>query len=163
MTREPKRATRERLLDRIQQDWTALQSSFQSLTDADFLQPGVVDDWSLRDLLVHITSWEEEALKAVPVILAEKPLPRYSVLYGGIDAFNAQEQERKKHLPLPQVKSDLLATHQRVVEYLAQLPEAAFASGGRLARRLRQDTCNHYREHTAHVVEWRKRRRSISS
>lgn len=158
MTREPKRATRERLLARIQQDWAAFHSSFQSLSDAELLQPGVVDDWSLRDLLVHITSWEEEALKAIPVILAEKPLPRYSNLYGGIDAFNAQEQERKEHLPLPQVKSDLLATHQRLVAYLLQLPEAAFASGGRLARRLRQDTCNHYREHTTHVVEWCERR-----
>jgi hypothetical protein len=56
----------------------------------------VTAHWSVRDVMNHITTWENEALKALPVIMEGKRLPRYM----GIDAFNAREQERKRHLSL---------------------------------------------------------------
>ena len=47
-------------------------------------------------------------MKALPLILEDKPLPRYM----GIDAFNAREQARKQNLSLKQVQEELLATHE---------------------------------------------------
>src|SRR5437016_14026931 len=53
-------------------------------------------DWSVKEILAHVTIWEEEALKYLPLIInGEKP-PRYGQ-YGGLDAFNAQMIEQKKH------------------------------------------------------------------
>ena len=139
----PRGSARVRLIERVQQEWTALQHSLGSLPEPAFFQPGVVGDWSLRDLMVHITSWEGEALKAIPIILQGRRLPRYRQLYGGIDAFNASEQQAKTHLLLSR---------------LNKLPDDSLVSGGRLVRRLRQDTFAHYHEHTLHVVEWRQQR-----
>ena len=96
-------------------------------------------------------------MKAIPIVLDGSRLPRYSQLYGGIDAFNAKTQTDRKHLPLTQVQADMWATHQRLVAVVERLPANALVSGGRLARRLRQDTYSHYWEHTAHVMEWRRR------
>ena len=151
---------RDRLIERVHREWTAFERSLDSLTDAALLEPGVVGDWSLRDLMVHITSWEEEALKAIPIILEDRRLPRYRQVYGGIDAFNAKEQEAKADLSLEQVRADMEACHQRLVSHLTELPDESLKSGGRLARRLKQDTYDHYREHTLHVVEWRQQRDS---
>ena len=149
---------RERLLERVRQEWSGFQDSLASLPEEGYLESGVVGQWSLRDLLVHVASWEEEALKAIPIILEGGRLPRYSALYGGIDAFNAQVQEAKRGLSLTEARAELEATHQRLLSCLEQLPDHALASGGRLARRLRQDTFNHYREHAGHVATWRRQR-----
>ena len=71
---------------------------------------------------------------------------------------NAKEQEAKAHLSVEQVRADMEACHQRLLSRLAELPDDSLKSGGRLARRIRQDTYDHYREHTLHVVEWRQQR-----
>ncbi len=152
-----KGSTRVLFIDRVQREWTALQHSLGSLPEQAFFQQGVVGDWSLRDLMVHITSWEEEALKSIPIILQGQRLPRYRQLYGGIDAFNAKEQQAKLHVSLEQVRADMQQCHHTLLLRLGELPDGSLISGGRLVRRLRQDTFAHYHEHTLHVVEWRRR------
>ncbi len=147
---------RARLLARVEHEWAALLGTMHGLDDACCLQAGVVGQWSLRDLLVHITSWEEEALKAIPIILEGRRLPRYSQLYGGIDAFNAQVQTDREALTLTQVRAETKIVHQRLLSCLESLTEEALTSGGRLARRLKQDTYAHYSEHATHVADWRR-------
>jgi hypothetical protein len=135
-----------------------LLDSTESLPDEAFFTPNVVGVWTLRDVLAHITTWEEETLKTLPWILKGQPVPRYAK-YGGIDAFNAREQEKKKDLTLHQVKDELQATHQRLVTFLQTVPESNFSSGERFLHRLRLDTYNHYHEHARQILVWESRRR----
>ena len=97
-------------------------------------------------------------MKALPVIVEDGRVPRYSDLYGGIDDFNAQAQGRKKSLSLEQVLTELEETHQSLLAYLESVPDSAFAKENRFLRRLRQDTYGHYREHTEHIRAWREKR-----
>jgi len=145
-------------MGRLHGEWEAFQKSFGDLPSDALLEPGVVELWSIRDLLSHVTTWEEEALMALPVILQGKPLRRYSILYGGIDAFNAQAHERKRGYLLDQVLQELAGTHRRLLAFVENVPDNAFTTENRLLRRLRQDTYAHYREHTAHISAWRKRK-----
>lgn len=145
-------------MGRLTGEWEAFQKSFGDLPSDVLLEPGVVERWSIRDLLSHITTWEEEALKALPVILRGKPLRRYSTLYGGIDAFNAQTHERKRGYPLDRVLQELAGTHRRLLAFVENVSDSAFAVENRLLRRLRQDTYAHYREHAAHISAWRKKK-----
>jgi len=139
-----------RTLDRLKREWQALLNTWKGLPEDVLLLPGAVGHWSTRDVMAHIATWEEEALKALPLILEGKPLPRYM----GIDAFNAREQARKRHLPLKRVKEELLATHKKLVQFLENVPESAFASP-RFTKRLRLDAIGHYREHAAQIAAWR--------
>ena len=139
-----------RTLDRLQREWQALLQTWEGLPENILLKPGAVGHWSTRDVMAHVTTWEEEALKALPLILQGKPLPRYM----GIDAFNAREQEHKQHLPLEQVKEELLVTHKKLVQFLENVPENAFASP-RFTKRLRLDAIGHYREHAEQIAAWR--------
>jgi len=115
---------RERLFSVIERAWTGLMESFSGLPDSVLVEPGVVGEWSVRDLLGHIATWEEEALAALPVILEGRPLPRYASS-GGIDAFNARDQDRKRGITIAELRQDLVATHQRIMAYLASVPETA--------------------------------------
>lgn len=86
------------LLKRLDGAWGAFKESYAGLSDAQLMEPGVSGAWSVRDILAHVTAWEEEALKHLPLILEGGQPPRYSLRYGGIDAFNAQMTEQKRGL-----------------------------------------------------------------
>lgn len=148
---------KERLFQRISDSWQALQDSFAGLSDEQLLTPGVTGHWTVRDLLAHVATWEEEALKALPIIVEGGPLPRYAS-QGGIDAFNAREQEGKRDLSLDRLQQEMAATHQRLLAYVQRAPESAYAAEGRFLKRLRLDAYGHWREHTAQILKWREER-----
>jgi hypothetical protein len=120
------------------------------------MHPGVVGDWSVKDVIAHVTTWEEETLKLLPLIMAGGRPPRY-VTYGGIDAFNAQMSERKRGLSVAEVQDQAEATHRRLIAFVQSAPEEHFTQETRARRRLRLDTYGHYPEHTAAIREWRER------
>lgn len=102
-----------------------------------------MDDWSVKDLLAHVTTWEEEALKYLPLIIKGDKPPRYKQ-FGGLDAFNAQMTEQKRGLSLFEVLRELDATHGQLIDYLQGVPEAHFTRETRFRHRLRLDTYSHY-------------------
>ena len=67
----------------------AFKESYAGLSDSQLTESGVTGTWSVKDLIAHVTWWEEEALKHLPLIIKGGTPPRYSTKYGGIDAFNA--------------------------------------------------------------------------
>ena len=133
-------------------------ASYAGLTDAQMTEPGVAGDWSVKDLIAHVTWWEEEALTHLPLILTGGRPPRYSVTSGGIDAFNTLMAEKKRGLPLAEVLRQRDETHRRLIAYIQSVPEVEFARETRFRRRLRLDTYSHYPSHTQMIREWRERR-----
>jgi hypothetical protein len=83
-----------RLITRIERDWANFQDSFAGLSDAQLAEPGVVDNWAVKDLIAHVTTWEREALAHLPLIASGGRPPRYSTTYGGIYAFKALNETR---------------------------------------------------------------------
>src|SRR6266480_1020092 len=138
---------REALLKRLHRAWEAFHESYAGLSDPDLLKAGVTGTW-----------WEEEALTHLPVILAGGRPPRYSVTYGGIDAFNARMTELRKDLSLGEVLRQRDLVHGRLVALLETAPEPALAGQTRFRRRLRLDTYGHYPKHTRAIRAWRERR-----
>jgi len=146
---------KEQIIERLENRWVEFQQSFEELTESQMTRPDSDVGWSIKDILVHVRTWEEEALKYLPTIVENQPLPRYKDLYGGINAFNAMTREANKDLPLETVVSNLEATHKRLLAYLRSVPEEQFASGTRFRRRLAADTFNHYPEHTETILKRR--------
>ena len=149
------RSTRDKLLQTIEARWAELRESIDGLSDEGMRAPGVVGDWSVKDILAHITSWEMEALKHLPEIAAGKPQQRYKDVYGGLDAFNALTFEENRERSLDEVRSRLHETHQQLLDYLDSVPEELLHSRERFRARLRWDTYSHYPLHAAHISAWR--------
>jgi hypothetical protein len=116
---------KQQLLKRLDKAWVEFKSSYAGLSDAQMTTPGVTGDWSVKDLIAHVTWWEEESLKHLPHILQGGTAPRYSVQYGGIDAFNAQMLTQKRGLSLADVLSQQGDTHARLVAYVQSAPDAS--------------------------------------
>ncbi|HEY7726838.1 MAG TPA: DinB family protein [Candidatus Eisenbacteria bacterium] len=151
-------AARRRLLQRLDAAWNAFRDSYAGLSPAELLEPGVAGNWSVRDVIAHVTWWEEEALKHLPLILDGGRPPRYSVTYGGIDAFNALKTGQTKGFSLPEVLNRQEEVHRRLVALVAEAPQDQLAGDTRFRRRLRLDTYGHYSKHAAAIRTWRWRR-----
>ncbi len=137
--------------------WAALQESYAGLPNAALLEPGAVGDWSVRDVLAHVNTWQEEALRHLPVIAAGGTPPSYATTYGGIDTFNARMAERKRDLSLSEVRRRLQETQRRLAELVQGVPEDQLTGETRFRRRLRLDTYGHYRLHADGIRQWRAR------
>lgn len=148
----------ERLLRRLDAAWTAYTDSYAGLPEERLVEPGVVEDWSVKDILVHVTAWEREALHHLPVVIADGRPPRYAE-QGGIDAFNARAAEAGRRRSLDEVLRRQAETHARLVDFIRSQPPGTFGGRTRARRRLRLDTYGHYPEHTAAIRAWRQRRK----
>jgi hypothetical protein len=146
----------QRLLERLEAAWAALTESYAGVPESKLVEPGVVDDWSVKDVLAHVTTWEEEALRHLPLIIAGGRPPRYAA-QGGIDAFNARATEAGRRLSLAEVLRRRDETHARLLEFIRSQPAGTFAGQTRARRRLRLDTYGHYPEHTAAIRAWWER------
>jgi hypothetical protein len=148
--------TTEQLLRRLETAWSAFESSWAGLSEEELLAPGVTGRWSVRDIIAHVTWWDEEALKHLPLVREGGRPPRYSVTYGGIDAFNALMTERRRHLSLDEVLRQHAEVHARLVEYVRAAPPELIARETRFRRRLRLDTFGHYPIHERAIRAWRR-------
>ena len=149
---------RRKLRRRIDRAWTTFKGSYDGLEEPQLLEPGVTGEWSVRDVISHVTIWEEEALTHLPLIINGGRPPRYSVRHGGIDAFNAKMTGERRGLSLAEVLEQQDQTHRRLIDFIDGVPEDQFIRETRFRRRLRLDTYGHYPKHAQAIWRWRKRR-----
>ena len=115
-----------RLLTRMDRVWQELQQSIEGLSDHELAGPGTLDEWSVRDILAHVTTWEDEALAHLPLIIAGGQPPRYAS-QGGIDGIlNARMTKKKRELPLVEVKRQVNETHERLLRFIREAPADQF-------------------------------------
>ncbi|UCF78594.1 MAG: ClbS/DfsB family four-helix bundle protein [Candidatus Eiseniibacteriota bacterium] len=149
---------RAQLLRRLEESWNALKASYTGLSHSLMTEPCVTGTWSVKDIIAHVTSWEEESLAHLPIILAGERPPRYSVTYGGIDAFNARTTGQRRSLSLSWVLRQRDEVHRRLVDFIESVPEEQFTRETRFRRRLRLDTHGHYLKHAEAIRQWRRHR-----
>src|SRR6266851_5464996 len=148
---------KQQFLTKLDLAWTGLEASCAGLSEAQLAEPGVTGDWSVKDVLAHVSTWEGEALKYLPLILAGGRPPRYSTQYGGIDAFNAQIMEQKRGLSAAEVRAQLDETHRRLRDFVLSAPDETFTQETRFRHRLRLETYSHYALHAGLIRDWRRR------
>lgn len=145
----------DKLLALIDKTWTALLSTYAGLTPEQMQQGGASGEWSVKDILAHVTTWEAEALEHLPRMARGEKNASYRQMYGGIDAFNDLMTTRKRELPLEEVLRQLDETHARLVAYVAAAPEEQFAPKNRCRARLAWDSHKHYPLHEQAIRAWR--------
>ncbi len=150
-------STRERLMVTMARNWDALLASIEGLTDEAMVRPGVVEQWSVKDILAHITTWEEEGLHHLPTVAQGRKPPTYASQYGSLDGFNALKFEENQRRSLDEVLARLDETHARLLAYLDTVPDELLHSKERFRNRLKWDSYSHYAMHAKHIREWRER------
>jgi hypothetical protein len=149
--------TKDQLLARLDDAWRDFEASYAGLSESQLLIPNVTGAWSVRDSIAHVTWWEEEALEHLPLIREGGRPPRYSVKYGGINAFNALMTEQRRTLSLAEVLRQHDEVHAQLVAYVRAAPDELIRTETRFRRRLKLDAIGHYPIHARAIRAWRKR------
>jgi len=149
----------ESIREKIDGTWANLMTAIDGLDDEAMQEPGVTGTWSVKDILGHITTWEDVTMSLSQHQIAGTTPPEWN---GDepwdLDRFNAGESAAKAELPLTEIFRLLNETHGRLLEWLPSIPEEHLAPGSDVEDRLRADTWDHYPEHTAAITAWRAAR-----
>ena len=105
------------LLGRIGREHAALEQTIARLSDEQMLA-AVEHDWTVKDLLAHITAWEQVTLL---VHLANQPFAQTidlpGVRYGvdSVDTINDAFYRRDKDKPLTEVRAAFARSYDQIV------------------------------------------------
>ena len=119
--------------------------------------PGVVEDWSVRDLVVHVAFWAEHATEALALAATGRG-GEFAYDTAQTDAMNARLlEESRKTTPDAAVEREERA-YDAFVEAISSLDPAVLdlrlGNGDTVAEVIGYDGPEHYREHTAHLRAW---------
>lgn len=149
---------KDQLLKALEQARNELRASYQGLSEGNMTRLGAVGEWSVKDVLSHVASWEEVALPDLArlargdmAILASMDL--YSANY---DDANSMIMSMRRNLPLDQVLRELDLLRADFMTAVSRLPESALAEG-QFGRILVQITAEHDKEHAENIRQWRSK------
>jgi hypothetical protein len=146
---------REHLVARLDDARKKLLASLQGLSEEQMTQSGAVGEWSVKDVLSHVASWEETALPDLARLArGDAPVLASIDLYAtSYDSMNAMIMALRLKTPLPQVLRELDILHADFMAAVARLPDSVLAEG-QFGRLLVQITAEHDEEHARHILEW---------
>ncbi|MGQ9573339.1 MAG: DinB family protein [Dehalococcoidia bacterium] len=140
------------LLDAARQE---LLAAIDGLTPEQMAIP-VFDDWSVKDILAHVASWEEYALPDFQRIARGHKPALASFREQEVDNWNALVMSLRRNFPLDQVMHELEANRQALVAALDALPDERLAQG-QFARVWATIAAFHDREHAEDIRKWRQK------
>ena len=140
------------LIHHMEQEWQALAQSYQGLTEATASQRGGSGEWSVKDILGHVATWEEAAIEDLGLMMQGRPTREYD----DTDAYNREEVARKASLSFDQIQRQMDDTHHSLMAALAAVPEERWASDAGLQERVESYAYDHSREHSEQIQELRK-------
>lgn len=56
---------KDQVPNRLEKALATFHESYAGLSDPQLMETGVTGEWSVKDILAHVTTWEEEALSDV--------------------------------------------------------------------------------------------------
>ncbi len=126
--------------------------------DADLVTvPGVMDDWSVRDLVVHVAFWADHAAGALDLATAGRG-EEFAYSSAQTDAMNARVLEDGRSVSpadaLAREEAAFAGLRERVAALDPALLEHRLGNGDTVADVIRYDGPDHYAEHTAHLRAW---------
>jgi len=144
-------STKTRVIAALDAAWRDFRRSIEQIAAHEMETPGVCGEWSVKDLLGHVTSWETRAATALLTGVPDAP--------GNVGGFNSNEATRKAPLALRDIVVDLESTHRALQSALADAPQSLFEPGTPFRDSLDANTFSHYLEHTAQIRAWAAARR----
>ena len=121
--------SRSRALRTLEEEHESVRELAERLGDEDFERPATIGggDWSAKDLLGHLTSWEEHALEALRAWLEGEPAPILRALrVFGLNAVNAETVAADRDRSSATVRRRFDDIHRRLVTEIRSMPDATW-------------------------------------
>jgi hypothetical protein len=145
------------LLAALEAEHAAFLAALESVDLELVTAPGVVDDWSVRDLVVHLAFWSDHAAEALTLATTGRGA-EFAYDTSQTDAMNARLlTESRAIAPRAAIEREGRA-YEAFAAAVAVLDPAlldlALGNGDTVEEVIRYDGPDHYQEHTEHLRAW---------
>ncbi|HEX9106451.1 MAG TPA: ClbS/DfsB family four-helix bundle protein [Longimicrobiales bacterium] len=158
------------ILAQLNDERERLEQTIASLNPGAMLEPGVVHEWSAKDVLAHLADWEEH----MPVWLEAArrgeatPGPEPDLTWHQLGEFNRRVFETHRARRLESVLDYFRTAHGRFMEMVVAMPEEEMLAPARYPLTGKQalyDWLVQYAQHdawgTRRILEWLEKRASV--
>jgi hypothetical protein len=159
-------ATKKEILKGIKEEHKRLEAFFTGLTDEEMKIRNAPEPWSAKDIMAHVTAWEQlllgwyrAGLKGIKQQIPDWQAP------GVIDKINEEIFQRNRDRSQDDIQKDFRASYEEILKIVEDMPEEAIFTAGRydwtgkgtLAQAIVVNTSQHYIEHLPALEAIRKR------
>ncbi len=145
------------LLAELDQEWANIERICAGFTETDMCKPGVEGEWSVKDILAHLSAWEKYLLDRLGYVMTRQH-PQYPSMssWDDVHRFNAQVFAENKDRPLTSVVIEFRTLYRGVMTVLEALDEKMLSQpysydfpddALTLLQLIRANTIEHYRQH----------------
>src|SRR5688572_3856429 len=107
------------LIDRVRNAHKTLEQAIGVLHDDELVQAGVTEQWSVKDVMAHLTYWEQEVLTYIAQIERGEEPPDDSLPgetnQQRVDRLNDANYQRNRHRSLEDVRADFERSYQEML------------------------------------------------
>lgn len=155
----------DELLDALEDQREDFLEAIDDLPPELLQDTGVIDDWSVKDIIAHLSAWEAELVKLLWQLKQGQSPSSIHFTGPGVDAQNAEWLEAYRSRPLERVLEDFAAVRKQTARRVEEFTHAELTDPGRypalnnrpLWEWIAGDSFEHEAEHAAQIREWRGR------
>lgn len=157
---------RDEILSALDASRNDFLAAIAGLTDEQLQEPGVNGDWTVKDMMYHISLWEAELVTLLWQVASDKTPTTVHFTQTHFDQTNQQWYLQGKNRPLEIVRQDFQGVLNQVKRRLEDFSEEDLNSVQRFTWQrenplwewIGSDSFQHEPEHTAQVLAWRESR-----
>lgn len=129
----PRPGTKKQLLETIEVEHNALEGLLAGLSAVQITQPGVVGEWSVKDVLAHLLEWQQMVLSWHSAGLKGKvpAVPAEGLNWAQIPLLNQQIYEKHRKRPLADIQKEFKASHRKMLSTIQGLSDEELFTRGR--------------------------------
>ena len=151
MTTQPRRYA---LIIRLQLERAWFETLLAGLTAEQMEQPGVEEDWSVKDIVAHLTIWERRGTRWIEWARAAArdstaPVQGAGYSAGDVDRLNLECYRQNRDRPLEDILSEFRETFPPLLEQVTTLEDAD------LSTVVQADWTGYEPATLAEIVSWR--------
>ncbi|MCA9937291.1 MAG: ClbS/DfsB family four-helix bundle protein [Anaerolineales bacterium] len=161
MSEQITKMSKAEMLHRMAQERARLEAALAALTPAQMLLPGVEADWSVKDILAHIVSWEMFMHQGITAAWRGET-PHTLQTDAEVDQMNAAFFRENKDRALDDVLAAFADAYEQSRRMVLDTPDADLMEAERFPWRQGRplwllvggNTWWHYEEHRQSIERW---------
>jgi hypothetical protein len=164
--------TKTELVEALEDGHAEMVEMLEDLPEASMLEPGVIGNWSIKDILYHLSMWEGQLVTLL--FQVSRGMENPTTLHFGeetVEEINQRWFSAGQRRPLDLVWQDWVSVRKQTLRRVSDIPETdltnpnkfGWLKGEPLLQWIADDTIEHEEEHGDAIREWLDRRDAIGS
>jgi len=131
----PRPTTKKKLLEAIEIERKALEEFLAQLSPAQLTEPGLIGEWSAKDVLAHLIEWEQMVLNWCSAgVKGKVPItPAEGFNWAQLPQLNQQIYEKHRDKPLAEIQKEFRSSFKEMLNTIQGLSDEDLFTRGRYA------------------------------